>query len=286
MMIRRIGLFAIVALCVGVLSMGVAVGRGETPVRPYNTSPLPAPTIIQRQAPAWDGTLRRMRVPILMYHYVSDLPPDADQYRRELTITPDLFLAHLAYLKEQGYETISLYQLDEALLNGAPLPAKPVILTFDDGYIDHYVNVFPALQTYGFTATFFIITALADANRSDYLNWGQIREMAIAGMSMESHTKDHVDLRGRDYNFLVYQLLGSLESLNAYTGQMPHMLSYPIGHYDTMTLTVARQLPIWRAVTTARGVWHTTDNRLEVPRLRVHGGTGPGGLAALLRENQ
>jgi peptidoglycan/xylan/chitin deacetylase (PgdA/CDA1 family) len=176
--------------------------------------------------------------------------------------------------------------LDKALSDGTPLPAKPVVLSFDDGYIDHYVNVFPALKEYGSTGTFFVITALADANRADYLNWQQIREMADAGMSMESHTKDHADLRGRDYNFLVYQLLGSLESLNAYTGRVSHMLSYPIGHYDDLTLSVVSQLPFWRAVTTERGQFHTTDNRLEVPRIRVNGNTGAGGWAALLNENR
>lgn len=282
-MIRRIGAFVIAALMVGGIGLTGAWGRGDPSGRPYNTLLQPAASIVQRQPPAWDGTLRRIYVPILMYHYVSYLPPDADKYRVDLTITPDLFLSHLAYLKEQGYETISLYQLDEALLNGVPLPAKPIILTFDDGYIDHYTNVFPALRAYGFAGTFFIITALADANRPDYVNWAQIREMAAAGMSMESHTKDHVDLRGRDYDTLVYQLLGSLESLSAYTGVSAHMLSYPIGHYDALTLNVAGQLPIWRAVTTERGAWHTTDNRLQLTRVRVHGGTGPGGLAALLR---
>ncbi len=269
----------------GVLSFGVVSGRGEPPVRPYNAS-LRQISPVQEAEATWDGTLRRVRVPILMYHYVSELPADADKYRIDLTITPALFRSHLAYLQEQGYSTISLYDLDAALLTGAPLPPKPVVLSFDDGYIDHYVNVFPALQAYGFTGTFFIITALADANRPDYVNWSQIREMADAGMSMESHTKDHVDLRGRDYDTLVYQMLGSLESLTAYTGQTAHMFSYPIGHYDGMTLAVARQLPIWRAVTTERGVWHTTDNRLEVPRLRITGGMGAGGLASILQTNQ
>lgn len=272
-MIRRIGVFVITALLAGVLGLNGVAGSQQLA------------TVIQREAPAWDGTLRRIRVPILMYHYVSSLPSDADPYRRDLTITTDLFRAHLAYLKQQGYETLSLYQLDEALTNGTPLPAKPVILSFDDGYIDHYVNVFPLLKEYGFSGTFFVITALADANRSDYLNWRQVREMADAGMSMESHTKDHVDLRGRDYDLLVYQLLGSLESLDTYTGRTVHMLSYPIGHYDDAALNVVRQLPIWRAVTTERGMFHTTDNRLEVPRVRIHGNTGVGGLASLLNGN-
>jgi peptidoglycan/xylan/chitin deacetylase (PgdA/CDA1 family) len=231
----------------------------------------------------WDGTYRRIRVPILMYHYVSPLPDDADEYRRDLTILPGVFHAHIEYLFFEGYSTISLYQLDDALLTGTPLPPKPIVLTFDDGYIDHYTNVFPALKEYGFTGTFFIITSRPDANDSNYVSWDQIQEMSDAGMSMESHTKTHQSLRERDYDFLVYEMLGSIESLQAYTGRQPHMFAYPVGHYDDAALGVAQTLPIWRAVTTHGGHIHTTDNRLELDRVRISGGMGVPGLASVLR---
>jgi peptidoglycan/xylan/chitin deacetylase (PgdA/CDA1 family) len=235
---------------------------------------------------AWDGTLRRIRVPILMYHYVSEPPEDADEIRIALSITPSMFRQHMDFLFFQGYTPISLYHLHEALLTGLPLPPKPVILTFDDGHIDHYTNVFPVLREYGFTATFFIITATADHNHPDHLSWDQIAEMARAGMSMESHTRDHVDLRGRDYDFLVYQLLGAQESLEYYTGRTPHFFAYPAGNYDAMTLTVLRTLPVWRAVTTRPGVLHTTDNALALPRLRISNTTGVPGLRMLLETEQ
>jgi peptidoglycan/xylan/chitin deacetylase (PgdA/CDA1 family) len=229
-----------------------------------------------------DGTLRRIRVPILMYHYVSNLPPDADATRVQLTVDPDMFRAHVRYMAEQGYTSISLYQMEDALMRGAPLPPRPIILTFDDGYIDHYTNVFPVLKEYGFTGTFFIITGRPDANDPAYMTWDEIREMADAGMSMESHTKTHRELRGRGYDFLVYELLGSLQSLAAHIGHMPHMFAYPVGRYDGETLNFLSQVPIWRALTTERGAFHTTDNRLEVPRLRINGNMGVGALASLL----
>lgn len=239
----------------------------------------------QETEPAWDGTLRRIRVPILMYHYVSPLPEDADEYRIDLTIAPDTFRAHMEYLFYEGYSPISLYRLHDALLTGAELPAKPVVLTFDDGYIDHYTNVFPVLKQYGFTGTFFIITGRADAGDPAYLSWDQIREMSDSGMSMEPHTKTHQSLRERDHDFLVYEMLGSLESLQAYTGRQPHLFSYPVGHYDAATLAVARTLPIWRAVTTRGGRYHTTDNRLLLDRVRISGGMGVQGLASVLRSD-
>lgn len=233
-----------------------------------------------------DGTLRRIRVPILMYHYISPIPSDADDLRLGLTIEPDVFQAHMQYLSEEGYQTITLYQLDEALARGTPLPAKPVVLTFDDGYVEHYTRVFPTLLKYGFTGTFFVITGRADTNDRAYLNWEQIQEMAENGMSMEPHTKTHVDLRQRDQDFLVYEILGSIESLETHIGQLPGMFAYPSGRYDEKTLAVIQTLPIQRAVTTEFGASHTTDNSLALQRVRVSGGTGVPGLAHLLDRSQ
>jgi peptidoglycan/xylan/chitin deacetylase (PgdA/CDA1 family) len=172
--------------------------------------------------------------------------------------------------------------MNAALLQGTALPPKPVALTFDDGYVDDYTNIFPVLKEYGFTATFFIITGRPDANDPAYLSWSQIREMSDAGMSMESHTKTHSDLRGRDHDFLVYELLGSLQSLAAHTGKEPHLFAYPSGEYDDTTLEMLKSLSVWRAVTTHNGAEITTDNTLELPRLRVAGDTGVNGLAYLL----
>ncbi|MCU0496976.1 MAG: polysaccharide deacetylase family protein [Anaerolineae bacterium] len=235
---------------------------------------------------AQDLTLRRLYVPILMYHYVSPLPANADEYRVDLTVEPAIFRAHLQYLADEGYTTISLYQLNEALINGVTLPDRPIILTFDDGHIDHYTEVFPALTQHGFTATFFVITGLADQSRSDYLSWAQIQEMSNAGMSMEAHTKSHAPLVERNRDFLIYEILGSLESLGAHTGHAPSMFAYPGGRYDDATLSLLRETPVQIAVTTRFGAWHTSDNRLELPRLRVSGNLGVIGLAQLLNSDR
>jgi len=252
--------------------------------------PLMKPTSLSAQdAPLTmrgDGTLRRLRVPILMYHYVSTPPPGADQYRVNLSIEPEMFRQHLQYLKDNGYTTISLYDLDAALSEGLPLPDKPIVLTFDDGYSDHYVTAFPLLREFGMTATFFIITDTADHGSVNYMTWPQINEMAAAGMSIESHTKTHSELRGRTYDFLVYEILGSLESLRAHTTERGQMFCYPVGRYDDLTLSVLGSTDVLRAVTTEFGLWHTTDNRLEMPRVRISYTTGVNGLAGLLRTTE
>jgi peptidoglycan/xylan/chitin deacetylase (PgdA/CDA1 family) len=233
----------------------------------------------------WDKTVRRIRVPILMYHYVSNLPPDADATRVNLTVAPAMFRSQMQYLKDNGYHTISLYQLYDALMKGAPLPKKPIVLTFDDGYIDMYSNVFPMLKEFGFTGTFFIITAPVDENNTAYVTWGELRQMAGAGMSIEAHTKHHQDLRNRKEDYLTDEIQGSVDEIAAHIGQVPRMLAYPSGRYDTETLRVTRKLPVWMAVTTRRGALQVSNRLLELPRVRISGDTGMPGFESLLRMN-
>ena len=246
-----------------------------------------ASTSYSQTEPDWsesvgDGTLRRIYVPILMYHYVSPLPENADDTRTNLTLDPTIFRQHIQYLDSEGYSSISLYEMNNALERGVELPSKPIILTFDDGYIDHYTYVYPVLREFGFTGTFFIATAFIDENRAGYMNWQQVKDMADSGMNMEAHTKNHVDLRNRDYDFLVYEIMGSFESLKAHTGIDSEMFAYPVGHYDENTLAVLDSTPAIRAVTTEVGAYHTTDNYLEMPRMRITNETGVSGLAYLL----
>jgi peptidoglycan/xylan/chitin deacetylase (PgdA/CDA1 family) len=229
-----------------------------------------------------DGTLRRIRVPILMYHYISPLPEDADNVRIDLTVEPDMFKAHLQYLDDQDYTTITLNQVYDALMVGAPLPPKPVVLTFDDGYRDHYEYVFPALQEHGFIATFFVITGRADSGDPVYISWREIGEMAGAGMQMEAHTKNHLSLDERERDFLIFEMLSSRESLEGHTSTEANMFAYPAGRYDEETLEIADEVGFRLAVTTRPGMEHATTDRLELARVRVSGDTNISGLAYLL----
>jgi len=232
-----------------------------------------------------DGTLRRMRVPILMYHYVSDLPVDADPIRQGLTISPERFEQHLRYLQASNYYTISIRNLHLALDYGKSLPINSVVLTFDDGYQDHYRNVYPLLQSYGMTGTFFVITGFADKNAQNHLTWNEIVEMALANMEIQAHTKTHPDLRVRSTDFLVYQILGSLQSIDFHTGIPATYLAYPAGRYDDNVLNVLQSMPVERAFTTQAGIVHTTDNRYEMYRLRIQPNMSISGLESLLRRS-
>jgi peptidoglycan/xylan/chitin deacetylase (PgdA/CDA1 family) len=206
-----------------------------------------------------------------MYHYISVPPPDADAYRRDLSVTPDDFEAQLAWMRNQGYESITLTDLVYHLTLGWPLPEKPVIITFDDGYRDNYTNAFPLLKKYGYDGTFFLVTRAIDYGDPAYLSWDMVKEMHQAGMEMQPHGYRHYDLRGRDVDFLVYEIVGSKEAVEARTGETARFFSYPSGSYDARTVAVLESAHFWGAVITWQGATHSSENLFELMRVRIRG---------------
>lgn len=235
-------------------------------------SPTATPTSTTTPGPTPDGTVRSVRVPILMYHYVSQPPPEADVYRKDLSVTPAQFESHVQALQDAGYQSIPLADLVSYLATGQPeLPAKGVVLTFDDGYVDNYDNALPVLQKYGFTATIFVITDFVDMQRPGYATWAQLAEMHAAGLDIGSHSRDHADLSGRDVDFLVWQALGSRQMIESRLGFTPRVFCYPAGRYDDLAIQVVRSADYWGAVTTQQGVTHASDAPFELTRVRVRG---------------
>jgi len=247
-----------------------------TPTPLPTAAPTPTPT--PELEPTPDGVARMVKVPILMYHYISVPPADADVYRVDLSVPPDLFAAHLDRLQAEGYTTISLYQLLAHLTQGVPLPEKPVVITFDDGYRDVYENAFPLLRAHGMTATFFVITDFIDEQRPLYLSWDMAREMLAAGMSIESHSRNHFTLKGQNDDYLVWQALGSLETLQYELGVRPRFISYPAGDYDQRTIDVFKSANYWGGLTTEQGTEQSSDHPFELERIRVRDTTSPDDL--------
>lgn len=263
------------AIILGAVLVSPTYGRWEIPEfvalreRPSSIDigksidPTPTPTEI----PLPDQVV----VPILMYHHVSKIPPDADVYRQDLTVSPEAFDAQLQYLDEAGYHPITLTDLYLNITEGYPLPEKPVVLTFDDGYRDAYEVVFPKLLDYGFPATFFVLATPAHHESEDYLTWAQMAEMSETGMSIQAHGRDHVDLRDRSHDFLVYQVLGIKEAIEHHTGKAPRFFCYPSGRRDGDVIKVLESAGYQGAVTTEWGQTHTKENLFEMPRLRIQG---------------
>lgn len=245
-----------------VVTSMATLSASETPLPTASPTPPLLPT-------PYDTYSTTVRVPILMYHYISIPPADADQYRTDLSVTPENFRAQMTYLAQNGYTTIDLYDLSLAIVNKRELPAQPIIITIDDGYRDNYENAFPILQEFGFTATFFIITDLVDQGHELYMSWEMIKELANAGMRIEPHTKNHLDLRERGRDFLIWQILGSQQTVAHHIGYTPRYFAYPGGTYDDTVVQILKELDFWGSVITAGGWWHGFNDRYEWTRLRV-----------------
>jgi peptidoglycan/xylan/chitin deacetylase (PgdA/CDA1 family) len=212
-----------------------------------------------------------MRLPILLYHYIEPWPAGADELRRDLTVRPEDFAAQMAYLHAQGYATVSLYDLLEAVTLGRQLPERAVVLTFDDGYRTLMEHALPILQPYGYTGTVFVVTQLMDEEFPQYLTWAQAEALYSQGWKIEPHTKTHENLQGRERDFQLYQMLGSMQTVAAHIGTLPRFFAYPYGRYDELSVQLAREMHLWGAVTSGTGRVHTYTDRFTWRRVRVSG---------------
>ncbi|MGH2500147.1 MAG: polysaccharide deacetylase family protein [Candidatus Limnocylindria bacterium] len=237
----------------------------------------PPPPPPRTYFPAIVDGARVIRVNALMYHYVSWLPPNPDRFRVDLTVSPTDFEEHLAYLKANGYNAITMSELWWTLDTGGPLPQKPVLLSFDDGFADAYTVVLPLLRQYGMVGTFAITANLV--GRPGYVTREQVRALADAGMEVQSHAVDHVSINKLSYASQVYQLCTSRRILMDWTGRDVRHFIYPAGDYVPTPSTALRNCGYLTAYLKSGGSIQSSNYMYELRRVRVRGQQG---LEALL----
>ncbi len=248
-----------------------ATAQPTATIEPTPLVPTAVLTPIPNAPPLPDGVARTADVPILMYHYISAAPSVRDLIRYGLSVPPDMFEAQLKLLHDNGFTTVTLRDVYNYLAVGTPLPDKPIVLTFDDGYLDNYTNAFRILQKYGMVGTFFVLTGKADAGDPAYLSWDMIQAMSNAGMDIQLHARDHLDMRNRSYDWLVFQIIGGRQSIEGHTGKPVIFMAYPSGKYDANVLRFLKATNFWAAVTTAYGRQHTLGDALIWDRIRIAG---------------
>ncbi len=211
-----------------------------------------------------------VRVPILMYHYIR-VPPDRAQDRIGwgLSTSPDDFRQQMDYLDEHGYHPVTLTEL-RAYLNGSqPLPDRPVVLTFDDGYADLYTQAFPVLKHHHFKAVAYIVSGFLGRSGTN-VTADQVREMDAYGIEVGAHTADHVDLT-RAGGSLTYEVSGSKAALEALVGHPVLDFCYPFGRYNAQVIQAVQAAGFQSATTTESGAAHTLNDRFAWSRVRVSG---------------
>ncbi|MCE5287264.1 MAG: polysaccharide deacetylase family protein [Pelosinus sp.] len=201
-------------------------------------------------------------IPILNYHMVDD------QTDSRLAVGTEEFAAQMAYLKSRGYTSITPDELMQHWKKGVPLPEKPVLITFDDGYKDNFTNAFPIMQQYGFTGTIFLITDYI-SNNEWYLNWEEIQAMQQRGFVFGSHTLSHTPLTTLSFAEAEKELREPREILEWRLTVPVTYLAYPTGAYNDSIRDLTKEVGYDAAFTVDFGRVFKGDDPYALRRIPI-----------------
>jgi peptidoglycan/xylan/chitin deacetylase (PgdA/CDA1 family) len=282
----RVGLAAVAA----VLAVGVAACGSDSPSAP-TTSPKPAKSVTRttkpRQRPARPGTPpadpslpRDVAVPVLMYHVIN-APPAGTPFP-ELWVPADRFAAEVRALAGAGYHGVTLSQVDAHWRRGAGLPAKPLVVSFDDGYLSQYRSAAPVLRKLRWPGV--LNMEVHNLHVEGGLSPRMVRALIAAGWELGAHTINHLDLTQVDAATLAHEVSGSREALRRRFHVPVNFFCYPAGKYDDAAIAAVRAAG-FRGATTVEPGLARPDERYALRRVRVNGSDTPEsvrqGLAAL-----
>ncbi|MFP1892784.1 polysaccharide deacetylase family protein [Lonsdalea quercina] len=219
-------------------------------------------------------------IPVLTYHSLLTNVENTHFLHTSTTTSDDAFNRQMAYLKEAGYTTLSLYQLEDYLHNRINLPGRSVVLTFDDGLKSVCRYAYPILKQYGFHATAFIITSRIkahpqpwDPNSLQFMSSGELRQIADV-FDFQSHTHFLHRLGPARRPVLFSRTLHNIEldfehtrrALSPFNAQVWY-LSYPFGGYSPTAVQAAKAAGFHMALTTQQGKVLPGDNPFTLKRL-------------------
>ncbi|MFC5408099.1 polysaccharide deacetylase family protein [Larkinella bovis] len=202
------------------------------------TASLPEATVDPASIPAHKiadaaTILSRKQVPILCYHQVREWRPKDSENARSYIMPVQVFKDQIKMLADSGYHSISPDQLYAYLTTGAPLPEKPVMITFDDGDLEQYELAAPELEKHGFKAAFFIMTAsIGRRGYQHYMDKQQIKDLADRGHTIGCHTWDHHNVKKYQGQDWVTQIEEPTKKLEAITGKPVRHFAYPFGLWN------------------------------------------------------
>ena len=218
-----------------------------------------------------------------MYHSVA---PSGDA----LTVSPRQLEAQLDYLSRGGFTTVSLKDVLDAQDGHGSLPEHPIVLTFDDGFVEHYATVLPLLKSRKQKATFFIVSGwTADSaahRRTDplhrpHLVWDEVRALRDAGMEIGSHTVTHGNLLELKPAALKVELEQSKADLERELKIPIDLFAYPFTRQRIRVRQAVQHAGYRAAVVGPRG----GSDRLELQRITIRGSLSLGDFRDLLGES-
>ena len=212
-------------------------------------------------------------VPILMYHPIQE-PVEGNPYP-DLFLTKEDFVDQIGWLAKTGYEAVTLTEVLDSWFEGGTLPPKPVVLTFDDGYVSQYENAFPVMKRLGWPGV--LNLKALDSDIYDR----QVEEMARAGWQIASHSVTHPDLPSLTDSQLAGEMAESRRLLEEEFGVSVTDFCYPAGRYDGRVIEAVREAGYRSATSTEPGLARPED-RWSLDRIRIELGDGAAELESKL----
>lgn len=217
------------------------------------------------------------RLPIFMYHRVA---PEGSSVLADYRVSPDAFEDQLRYLRDAGYYSLTLDEWHIAAERKKPLPGKPILLTFDDGYCDFKEYAWPLLKQYGFSATVFLVASqIGKTNRWDayygeslpLLDWPDILLLQKEGIEFGSHTATHPHLTGISLSDVVKEACISRKVLQEGLGKPVPAFAYPYGSTDPVVQHLVGACGYIYGLTSVSRLSEFNDPMLALPRVEVSG---------------
>jgi peptidoglycan/xylan/chitin deacetylase (PgdA/CDA1 family) len=277
------GALLLVAAAVLALVVALAGGSGDggrkanpmaTQQRPHSGSKGEASGPVRNATPQPGWQPYTGPVPILEYHVLGQ--PQTEVPYPDLYTPRASFRKQMNWLDEQGYEAVTLEQVEEAWYDGGTLPLKPVVISFDDGYRPQYTFALPTLSKHGWPGVLNLKAEGSDLYESN------VKAMLAAGWELAAHTINHSDLTTLEGEALEEEVAGSREILRREYGVPVKNFCYPAGRFDE-TVIAAVEAAGYTGATTEIPGWATKDHPYELARIEVLGSWTLSDLAAALR---
>ncbi|MFE3603862.1 polysaccharide deacetylase family protein [Streptomyces sp. NPDC059142] len=212
-----------------------------------------------------------------MYHAVAHRPAPAT---RALSVAPEAFTAQMALLGARGFTPVTTARLADAWRTGKPLPERPVLITFDDGYAGVHRYALPVLAEHAFAATLFVSTAWLrgaydeGAAPDTMLDWDQVRELAAAGTEIGGHSHTHPQLDQIDDGRLRFETGRCREILAGELGTEPVSFAYPFGYSSRRVRHAVRAAGFRQALAVGNAAARRGQGPYALTRVTVRRTTG------------
>ncbi|WBO67287.1 polysaccharide deacetylase family protein [Streptomyces camelliae] len=216
-------------------------------------------------------------VPILMYHSVATAPNDAT---RALSVAPEAFAEQMALIGDLGLTPLTTADLAVRWRTGRPLPARPVLITFDDGYEGVHRHALPVLAKHAFPATLFVSTGWirgaydTGGGLDTMLDWRQVRELAAAGVEIGGHSHTHPQLDQLGDDELRAELDRCTEIVSGELGARPVSFAYPYGYSSRRVRQAVRTSGYAQALAVGNALARRRQGPYALERVTVRRATG------------